>query len=59
MSFDNIVKPFASTSAFHHQNHCCNYMAGLLAANSLFGKDDDRAITTDNNRAKDIINSER
>ncbi|CAE7835788.1 unnamed protein product [Symbiodinium necroappetens] len=29
VSFDNIVKPFPSTSPFFHQNHCCNYMGGL------------------------------
>ena len=38
VSFDNIVKPFPSTSPFFHQNHCCNYMGGLLKAKSPFGK---------------------
>ena len=38
LSFDNISKPFPSTSAFHHCHHSLNYMAGLMLADSLLAR---------------------
>ncbi|CAE7690019.1 unnamed protein product [Symbiodinium sp. CCMP2456] len=36
--FDNICKPFPSTSAFHHNHHSLNFMSGLMLADSM-GRD--------------------
>ncbi|CAE7411251.1 unnamed protein product [Symbiodinium necroappetens] len=34
VSIDSITKPFPSTSAFHHNHHSLNFMAGLMLADS-------------------------